>query len=220
MAEATLAISIVRPDEHWRTVQSDTRDGTDTGRVALVSTGAPLEGVSVRIGNDSRSNGCGPIEVRSPGLLERYIGADLELTEDGYFITGDIGMIDDGEVVVVGRRDDVLVVAGQNYYPSDIESEAAHEGVRPGCVAAVAASDGGVALVAEPRFARASTDDLKALAGALRAQVARSIGVAPRTVAWVARGTLPKTPSGKLRRPLIAASLRDSDDFLVMVDFA
>jgi len=115
--------------------------------------------------------------------------------------------------------DDVLVVAGQNFYPADIETGVAHDGVRPGCVAAVAAAESGFAIVAEPHYTNVSESDLEVLARTLRAQIARSIGVAPRTVAFVPRGSLAKTPSGKLRRPAIAASLRESAGFLVRVDF-
>ena len=58
-----------------------------------------------------------PIEFRSPSQLSRYIGAELSLTDDGYFVTGDIGLMDDGELFVIGRGDEVIVVAGRNVYP-------------------------------------------------------------------------------------------------------
>ena len=74
----------------------------------------------------------GTIEFRSASLLSRYIGADLRLTDDGYFVTGDIGLMDDGELFVIGRGDEVIVVAGRNLYPADIEAAVQHESIRGG----------------------------------------------------------------------------------------
>lgn len=217
MAEATLAVTIVRPSEPWRSIAHPTHDAAGPG-ASLVCTGAPLDGIDVRV--EGGDDGIGRIELRSPSLLDRYIGAELSLTDDGYFVTGDIGLMEDRELFVIGRGDEVIVVAGRNLYPADIETCMEHELIRAGCVAAVSAPDGGLAIVAEPNRRGLSKAELEAACPKIRAVVARQTGAAPTTVAFVPRGSLPKTPSGKLRRTAIRRALAEDDGLLARVDFS
>jgi len=161
----------------------------------------------------------GPIEFRGPSLLSRYIGAELLLTADGYFVTGDNGIMEGGELFVVGRSDEAIVVAGRNLYPEDIETAVHHESIRRGCIAAVAAPDGGLAIVVEASAPGMSTTELETACRAIRTVVASQIGCSPEVVAFVPRGSLPKTPSGKLRRLAISQSLADDDGLLARVSF-
>jgi len=171
MAEATLAVTIVKPSEPWRAIPQPGPDGApDPAARPLVCTGQPLEGVDVRV--DAPPGGVGTIEFRSGSMLSRYIGAELTLSDDGYFATGDLGLIDDGELFVIGRGDEVIVVAGRNLYPADLEAAVKHEAVRGGCAAAVAAPDGGFAIVVEPSAANAEAADLEEACRGIRAMVA------------------------------------------------
>ena len=210
LAEATLAVTLVRPHVPWRSIPRPADgDGPGGTAAALVSTGSALSGVEVRV---APSDGLvGPIEFRSPSMLSRYIGADLCLTDDGYFVTGDIGLMHEGELFVVGRGDEAIVVAGRNVYPDDIETAVHHESIRQGCIAAVAAPDGGLAIVVEPSKSM-STAELETACRGIRTAVASQTGCALATVAFVPRGSLPKTPSGKLRRLAIGRSLATDDD--------
>ena len=160
----------------------------------------------------------GPIEFRSPGMLSRYIGAELRLTDDGYFVTGDVGVMHNGELYVMGRSDEVIVVAGRNLYPDDIESVVEHESVRRGCIAAVATRDGGLAIVVEPSKSM-SASELETACRGIRTVVASQTGCSLTTVAFVPRGSLPKTPSGKLRRLAISKSLATDDGMLARMNF-
>jgi acyl-CoA synthetase (AMP-forming)/AMP-acid ligase II len=182
----------------------------------LVSTGFPLEGTAVRVAAPAGS--VGAIEISSPSLLSRYLGAELCLTPDGYFITGDVGLIHDGELYIVGRGDEVIVVSGTNVYPNDIEAEVHHPSIRRGCIAAVAGPGGGLAIVVEPN-GRLSDDALRAACRDIRRAVVTETGCSPSTVAFLPRGALPKTPSGKLKRLAIGSLLAANDAFLVRVDF-
>jgi acyl-CoA synthetase (AMP-forming)/AMP-acid ligase II len=218
LAEATLAVTIVRPREPWRSIPRPADHGGPGGAARpLVSTGSPVDGVDVRVtASDGR---VGPIEFRSPAQLSRYIGAELRLTDDGFFVTGDVGMIDEGELFVVGRGDEAIVVAGRNLYPDDIENAVQHESIRRGCIAAVAAPDGGLAIVVEPSAASMSRTELETACRGIRTAVASQTGFPIATVAFVARGSLPKTPSGKLRRLAISSSLAADDGLLARVNF-
>jgi acyl-CoA synthetase (AMP-forming)/AMP-acid ligase II len=218
MAEATLAVTIVRPDVPWRAIPPAGEDGApDLSARPLVSTGSALDSVDVRV--DAADGTVGTIEFRSGSLLSRYIGADLRLTDDGYFVTGDLGLMDGGELFVIGRGDEVIVVAGRNLYPADLEAAVQHDSVRGGCAAAVAAPDGGFAIVVEPSEANADPAELEAACRGIRSMVAGRTGSAPVTVAFVPRGSLPKTPSGKLRRLQIRKVLQADDGILARKDF-
>lgn len=217
LAEATLAVTILRPRESWRSIPRPADDARPGAAARpLVSTGTPLEGTDVRV---AATDGLtGPIEFRSPSLLSRYVGADLSLTDDGYFVTGDIGVMQGGELFVVGRGDEAIIVAGSNVYPDDIEGAVHHESIRKDCIAAVAAPDGGLAIVAEPSRSM-STTELETACRGIRTAVASRTGCSPAMVAFVPRGSLPKTPSGKLRRLAIGRSLADPDGLLARIDF-
>ena len=86
--------------------------------------------------------GVGVIEVRGEPVTRGYttvagfISAQDKL---GWYDTGDLGYLtENGEVVVCGRLKDVIIMAGRNIYPTDIERAAGRvDGVRPGCAVAV-----------------------------------------------------------------------------------
>jgi acyl-CoA synthetase (AMP-forming)/AMP-acid ligase II len=217
LAEATLAVSIVRPHEPWRSIARPAGgEGPGSTAAALVSTGPALSGIDVRVA--AGDGAVGQIEFRSPSMLSRYLGAELRLTDDGYFATGDIGLMNDGELFVVGRGDEAIVVAGRNVYPDDIETAVQHESIRRGCIAAVAAPEGGLAIVVEPSKSM-STAELETACRGIRTVVAKQTGCSLATVAFVPRGSLPKTPSGKLRRLAISRSLATDDGTLARMNF-
>jgi len=124
---------------------------------------------------------------------------------DGPFLrTGDLGFVDeDGEVFVTGRRKDVIVVAGVNHYPQDIE--ASLDGVDPvlrrGCGIAASYQDGDVErlVIVHEVTDEAALDAERALA-AVRQAVATDHGLEVSDVALIRRNTIPKTSSGKLQR--------------------
>jgi len=210
-------VTITRPHQPWRAIaQRDPFAPPGTPPRLLVSTGPPVTRVDVRVA--APPGDAGRVELRSPSQLSRYIGAELPITNDGYFTTGDIGLMDDGELFVVGRGDEAIIVAGRNVFPEDIETAIEHESIRRGCIAAVAAPDGGLAVVVEPKGIM-SDAELEAACRGIRTATASRTGYSPATVAFVPRGSLPKTPSGKLRRLAISKSLVAGDGFLARVDF-
>ena len=92
--------------------------------------GFPLPGVEVRIcdaeGTAMLQGEIGEIEVRGPNVFRGYWQMPektaAELRENGFFITGDLGRIDqDGYVQIVGRNKDLIISGGYNIYPKEIE---------------------------------------------------------------------------------------------------
>ncbi len=212
MAEATLAVTMVRPGEHWSAVEVDgaaLANGRWESAAApavrrVVSAGAPLPGMQVRVGGADT----GVIEVRGPSMLSEYVGAGSPLSADGWLATTDVGRYADGQLWPVGRRGDRLVVAGRNLDAQDIEERVGERpGVRRGAVAAVEDGTGGFAIVAEA----ADSADIEGLAWATRDELVRSVGLGPSAVVFVERGTLPKTPSGKMQRHRVAAALETGE---------
>jgi malonyl-CoA/methylmalonyl-CoA synthetase len=93
--------------------------------------GFPLPGVEVRITNVETeevlpAGTVGSIEVRGPNVFQGYWKMPEktaeELRDNGFFITGDLGMIDDqGYVSIIGRSKDKIITGGNNVYPKEIE---------------------------------------------------------------------------------------------------
>ncbi|MEL6737276.1 MAG: AMP-binding protein, partial [Pseudomonadota bacterium] len=93
--------------------------------------GFPLPGVELKV-TDSETGAAlptgeiGQIEVRGPNVFKGYWQMPektaAELREDGYFITGDLGRMDeDGYVTIVGRDKDLIISGGYNIYPKEVE---------------------------------------------------------------------------------------------------
>jgi len=120
---------------------------------------------------------------------------------------------------VCGRKKDMIIVAGRNICPTDIERAAGGvDGVRPGNAVAVrltsAAQRESFAIVVESH-GHNDSQLKRRIANQVSSAVFAEIGVSPRLVAVTGPGTLPKTPSGKLRRSatycLIEAQLEELD---------
>ncbi|MBV9982780.1 malonyl-CoA synthase [Bradyrhizobium sp.] len=95
--------------------------------------GYPLPGISVRVtdpetGKEVARENIGMIEVKGPNVFKGYWRmpekTKSEFRDDGFFITGDLGKIDDkGYVHILGRGKDLVISGGFNVYPKEIESE-------------------------------------------------------------------------------------------------
>lgn len=223
LAEATLAVSFGAPDDP-AIVDAVSRDAVTSRQTAepaygdafsptqrIVCVGFPVKGMDVRIARDGTvlgPRGIGAIELRGPAVASRYLTEDgfVEMKrQDGWFDTGDLGYLDEqGRIYVCGRTKDLIVLAGKNLYPNDIERATAMvDGVRKGCVIAVRIDGGeereGFAVLAEAH----GVDDAavrERLTREIVAKVNSHVGHSPREVLLLPAGALPKTPSGKLRR--------------------
>jgi fatty-acyl-CoA synthase len=178
----------------------------------LVTLGRPLKGMELRVIDEDGAvlgpRGVGVIEVRGEPVTRGYttaagfIAAQDEL---GWYDTGDLGYLTEAdEVVVCGRLKDVIIMAGRNIYPTDIERAAGRvAGVRPGCAVAVRLDAG----LSRETFAVAveckEFDDpqqVRRVERQVAHEVFAEVDVRPRNVVVLAPGMIPKTPSGKLRR--------------------
>ena len=228
MAEATLAVSF----HPWGTpLAVDTVDaaaleergralpaGEEAARAAVREMpllGPPLPGIEV-VARRSDGSRCaerevGTLVLRGESITDEYVtaaGPRSTRDADGWLDTGDLGYLTGGSVVVCGRAKDVIIMGGRNIYPTDIERAAqAVAGVRAGNAAAVRIDAGArretFAVVVESKQAADPAENARIAAG-VRGAVAADVGVSPFTVLVVPPGTLPKTPSGKIRRAAAA----------------
>ena len=120
--------------------------------------GYPLPGVELRIADDAGQSlpvgEVGVIEIRGPNVFSSYWKQPdktaAEFREDGFFITGDLGSMDqDGRVTIVGRAKDLIISGGYNIYPKEIEASLDElPGVLESAVIGVPQADLGEAVVA------------------------------------------------------------------------
>jgi len=184
----------------------------DPAGLEIVSVGAPLAGFRIEIrsarGDVLPERRVGRVFVAGPSLMREYLDqpeATARVLDAGWLDTGDLGFLDGGELFLAGRAKEVLIVRGRNHAPSEVELPVdALDGVRRGCVAAVAHRGEGdpterLLLFVERRKGRPAAGD-EELAGRCRAAVAAAAGLAVDQVVVLAPGTLPRTSSGKIRR--------------------
>jgi len=182
----------------------------DPDAAVRVSCGPPISGTEVRVVNDAgqplAERNVGQIVVRSNCLLTGYYRrADLQpFTTGGWYLTGDLGYVAAGELYVVGRRKDLIINAGKNIYPADIEAivntiQGVHAG-RAVVFGVVDEREGTelVAVVAE--VGTADVAERQTIARAIRQEVARQTTVTVSFVHLVGPRWLLKTSSGKLAR--------------------
>jgi acyl-CoA synthetase (AMP-forming)/AMP-acid ligase II len=151
------------------------------------------------------SSGLGAIEVTGRSMFSGYVGAGPPFRAGGWFRTGDLGILIDGQLYLAGRYDDRIIVAGRNVDATQIEASVSGKGgIRHGGAAAVEDDEGGFVVVAET----AEVPDPRQIADAVRDTLVRATGLAPSAVIFVPRRSLPKTPSGKLQRYRVRSLIR------------
>lgn len=218
-AENTLAITQSDPD---RPVNVDVvdrlilaRDGravapqTGAAALSMLSSGPPIPGTELRVlgpdGGDLGERLVGEFALRSGCMFtEYYRRPDLTARafQDGWYLTGDYGYVADGEVYVTGRKKDLIIVAGNNIYPQDLEFIAdGVPGVHPGRTVAFGVENEGsgtedVVVVVEAEAGR----DAEQVQEDVRAAIAHQSDCVARTVYVVPSMWLIKTSSGKISR--------------------
>ena len=183
----------------------------DAAPVAFVACGAPLPGHDIRIvdatGQPLPDRVEGRVEFRGPSVTSGYFrnpSATAAVLHDGWMDSGDLGYRGEGELYVTGRRKDLIIKAGRNLYPQEVEELVGDvPGIRKGCVAAFGVGDPAIGterliVVAESRTDR--PEDRTRLEAAVRERVVDALGLPPDSVLIARPGSVLKTSSGKIRR--------------------
>lgn len=222
MAECTLAATFSDPgaDPEVSTVASagEERPGGAVGR--LVSVGSPVAGMSIRVIDDGGATApegvIGQVEVSGPSLMDGYFQneeASAAALHDGWLRTGDLGFVQGGKLHIAGRMSDMIIKAGRNLHPTDIERVAIEcLGSRVRSVAAFARPNpetGTEDLVVAAETREQDPEIRQLVAATIRAEVLAALGVGVDSVEVCPVGVLPRTTSGKVRRRACAAALAE-----------
>lgn len=199
LAEATLAVTgggreSRTVDAHQLTIgKAESPAAADGPSVELASCGAPLPNLDITIGTVGDRCGAGEvgeIHVRGPSITPGYWNRPARTAEE-WLATGDLGFLWDGELYVTGRARELIIQAGRNFHPHDIE---ALLGDDPHGIA-VQDDDGDVLLLCEPSRGTQPIDP-----AALADRIAASSGLLIDRVVQLPARSIRRTTSGKLAR--------------------
>jgi acyl-CoA synthetase (AMP-forming)/AMP-acid ligase II len=216
MAESTFAVTQCPPSE-LPELRVDRTAFSAAGRVvpassedalALVSSGQALPGITLEVvdpaGTLLPDGSVGEIRVRGEVVVTEY-HRDPEATRaamrEGFYYTGDRGFLWSGDLFVTGRQKDVVIIAGVNLYPHDVEELVARiDGVRAGRVAAFGLWDEGMGTERLVVVAEVQGSATETIRREVRRVVSAHFGVVPGEVILRRDRVLPKSTSGKLSR--------------------
>ncbi|MEU7022634.1 amino acid adenylation domain-containing protein [Streptomyces sp. NPDC046203] len=193
--------------------------GTDE---TFVSCGLPYPGFAMRIlGEDGTllaEGDVGRLQVRGTSVTRGYHdnpAANAEaFTDDGWFDTGDLAFLRDGELFITGRAKDVIIVNGVNHYSHEIEScvEELPSVVRSFTAACAVRSDPAATTDELALFVHlAAVPDRAAALREIAGKVTREIGVSPAFLVPIGPADIPKTEIGKIQRTKLRKSFEAGD---------
>jgi acyl-CoA synthetase (AMP-forming)/AMP-acid ligase II len=240
LAEATVMVTAVPVGQGPEVLRVDS-EALTAGKVRpaasapdsreLVGCG-PIHALSMAVAVDPETgkpcdeDEVGEIFVSGPSVAAGYLNAPKESAEtfmgtlpdqpgERFLRTGDLGFLHSGELFITGRAKDVIIIAGANHYPQDIEAtvEASHPAVREFGACAVSVDDGAherlIVLAETTTAAAGGGSDEPVTAQEIKQEIRRAVHAGHRIqvhdVVLLKPGTLPLTTTGKLQR-------RDSRD--------
>ncbi len=186
-------------------------DPNDTRALTFVGCGNPLATVEVRIvddaGREASDRERGRVEFRGPSAAAGYyrnVAATRRMFDHGWLDSGDLGYIADGELYVTGRTKDMIIRGGRNIHPQEIEEAVGRiPGIRTGFVAAFGTRDaksGTERLVVAAETRVTKSEDREQIVANVCDRSTELVDSPPDDVVLVPPGSVPKTPSGKVRR--------------------
>ncbi|MDP7032990.1 MAG: fatty acyl-AMP ligase [Planctomycetota bacterium] len=187
------------------------RTGLRSQTTTLVGCGTPPSKHRIRIvdtdGNALSERKVGEVVLDGPSRMRGYFEqpeTTANTIRDGWLHTGDLGYLAGGQLFIIGRAKDLIIRAGRNYYPQDIEVAAGRvEGVRPGGIAAVGISNaerGTEEMILLAETLTTDSDTLASMKVSIRKSISRALDVTPDKIVLLPPRTLPKTSSGKIQR--------------------
>jgi len=177
----------------------------------FVSCGVALPGHEIRIVDESdRLVGecrVGHLQFRGPSRMQGYYRnpiATEAVLHDDWCDTGDLAYLANGELYITGRKKDIIIKAGRNLYPEEIEEITSHAtGIRKGCVIAFGTRDsqrGTEKLIIVAETHKPTSYTLHEIRDDVIKKVTVHLGISPDEVILIPARSIPKTSSGKLRR--------------------
>jgi len=204
-------IEVIARDRFQQRGEAWPATASDLSPLRFVGCGRPLPGHEVRIvdraGRPAGERVEGRIEFRGPSVTSGYFRspkATRAALHEGWMDSGDLGYWAEDHLFVTGRQKDLIIKAGRNLYPQEVEEiVGAIPGVRKGCVAAFGVHDPTIGterlvVIAESR----ETDPARRsrLEADVLDRVVAALGIPADTVVVAEPGSVLKTSSGKIRR--------------------
>lgn len=194
--------------------------------LTFVGVGAPIPGVDLRIvGEGNRlisERQIGRLQVRgsvvTPGYFNNPEANAEAFTEDGWFNTGDLGFLWDGNLTITGREKETIIINGANYHCHEIEDLVGQiPGVEPTWVAACGVGNGETESLAIFFCASShSFGDQASVIPEIKKNVTSRIGITPEYVVPISKEMFPKTTSGKIQRSQLKKSLIQGEYSLLL----
>jgi acyl-CoA synthetase (AMP-forming)/AMP-acid ligase II len=222
LAEATLAVTVDVEGRGVRTREPPGGAEASLGMRDVACVGRPLRDTRIEIrapdGAALPEDRLGEVCVEGPGLFDGYHGdpaATAEVLAEGWVRTGDLGFLNGGELYIAGRLKDVLILRGDNVMPHELEwlaeSVAGTGGTERAGAFSISRGPQGEEPVLVVETTVTSATALAELGRAVRQRVGRDLGLPLADLAFVRRGRIPKTTSGKVRRRELARRYLDAE---------
>jgi acyl-CoA synthetase (AMP-forming)/AMP-acid ligase II len=208
---ALSAHQIAQPAPATHEVEQGEGQRRPAGHEVVLSVGKPIPGMEYAIrepsGQPAADRQAGEIFIRGTSVMMGYLpSAKVEVPmpfdEAGWFATGDIGYVADGHLYILGRKKEIIIIRGANYFPHEIEEVVAdHPAIYKGGCAAVGVHDENqgtenLVLLIEAHAALAHTQSRAEMQTLLQG----TLGYCAKEIVFVEPGALPRTTSGKLQR--------------------
>ncbi|MGF1688590.1 AMP-binding protein [Photobacterium japonica] len=199
----------VDPTANDHTADKQATDNHDT--LSLIGLGHALADHQIRIvdafGQELPERQEGELEFKGPSATQGYYHEPEKtqaLFHDGWLKTGDLGLTIDGELFLTGRTKDIIIKAGRNIHPHELEAAISElSGIRKGCVAAFACANPQSGTEQLIVLAESKTTDeatKQQLSSQIQTLAVNLLSVPADDVVICPPHTVPKTSSGKIRR--------------------
>ena len=231
LAEATLLAASEPPEQGARVRHFSAKsleenrvnddDAADSGRArSLVSCGKPWPGTEIAIvdgtnGAEVAPGRVGEIWIRGASVAAGYWNREAQTRETfglttadgrtGFVRSGDLGVVVDDGLFVLGRQHDVLTIHGRTYYPHELETSSSTSDpalVAHACAAIAVRTASGDELVIVQEVSRMAVRSLNGASAveAIRRAIAEHHRLQVHAIVLLRPATLPRTTSGKVRR--------------------
>jgi 1-acyl-sn-glycerol-3-phosphate acyltransferase len=204
-------IDRVERDTFMRSGHAEPAAADNGNALRFVSSGPPLAGHELRVvdtaGHELPERHEGRLEFRGPSSTSGYYRDAVrtrQLFHDGWLDTGDLAYMANGELYITGRIKDIIIRAGRNIYPHELEAAVGNiAGVRNGRVAVFGSTDprtGTERLIVLAETRSEDSAERERLRGEINTLASDLVGAPPDEVVLAPPGTVLKTSSGKIRR--------------------
>ncbi len=184
---------------------------TAENALEFVASGKAIPGHAVRVVDEHNQplpeRHVGQLQFKGPSSMQGYYGnpeATMAIYHDGWWDTGDLAYLADDEIFIAGRKKDLIIKAGRNLYPAEVEEITAQTpDIRKGCVIAFGTVDpirGTEKLVIVAETHTKKPPHPEKIIEQITENISNALGVPPDHVVLVPPQTIPKTSSGKLQR--------------------